>query len=133
MANDITLTQPDLIQRLFDNLPAGYTAAKVKAPNAPFTTPKSAKWLRATINWNDGDNVTPDGYQRTFGIFTVDLFFPKGKGDKLQNEDAKLIRAIYNNQEFGNTKCLASSILNGVEDGPWYMVSVDTSFYMEGV
>jgi len=133
MANDITLTQPDLIQRLLDNLPAGYTVAKVKLPNAPFTTPKSTKWLRATVNLNSSDNVTPDGYQRTYGIYTIDIFYPKGKGDKAQNEDAKLIRAIFNNQEFNNTKCLASSILSGDEDGAWYKVSVDTEFYFEGV
>lgn len=132
MANDITLTQPDLVDRLRDNLPAGYTDATLKKPNAPFKTPTDAKWMRITVNLEPTDNVTPDGYQRTSGIFTIDIFFPKGDGDKAQNEDAKLIKDLYNNEGFGNTECFEASILAGVEEESWYKVQVDVNFSMEG-
>jgi len=132
MANDITLTQPDLIDRLLANLPSGYTAATVKLPNAPFTTPQKTKWMRGTVLFNDTENVTPDGYKRTFGFFVVDLFFPKGVGDKNQLSDAKLIQTLFDNQEFGNTKCFTASIVNGVEESAWFKLQVNTEFYFEG-
>ena len=133
MANDITLTQPDLIDRLLAGLPAGYTAATVKTPNGPFTTPTKTKWLRATVLTNETITVTPDEYQRTFGFFVVDIFFPKGLGDKAQLADAKAIQDLFNNQEFGNTKTWAASTVAGVEDGAWFKMQVSTEFYMEGV
>lgn len=133
MANDITLTQPDLIQRLLDNLPAGYTAATVKTPNSTFNTPSNTKWLRATVLTNETINVTPDGYKRTFGFFVVDLFFPKGSGDKAQLTDAKAIQDLFDNKEFGNTRTHASSVISGVEDGAWFKMQVSTEFLYEGV
>ncbi len=133
MANDITLTQPDLVDRLRNNLPAGYTDATLKKPNAPWTTPTNTKWLRITVNVSPTDNVTPDGYQRTFGICTIDVFFPKGVGDKAQNADAKITKDLFNNQEFANTKTQEASILTGVEVESWFMVQVDVNFSMEGI
>lgn len=133
MSNDITLTQPDLIQRLLDNLPAGYTTATVKKPNFSFKTPVDEKWMRPTVLFGETINVTPDEYQRTFGIFVVDIFYPQGDGDKLQLADAKLIQELFNNKEFGNTKTQESSVESGIEDGSWYKIQINTNFYMEGV
>jgi len=134
MANDITLTQPDLIERLLAGLPAGYTEATVKLPNFSFTTPKDTKWMRGTVLFNETNNVTPDGYQRTFGFFVVDIFFPKSlPGDKAQLADAKEIQVLFNNQEFGNTRTQASSIVPAVEDEAWYKIQINTEFIMEGV
>ncbi len=133
MANDITLTQPDLINRLRNNLPAGYTDATFKKPNAPFTTPTNTKWLRGTVLFNETENVTPDEYQRTFGFYIVDIFFPKGQGDKNQLSDAKEIQQLFNNQEFGNTKTWAASIINGEEEESWFKLQVSIEFFMEGV
>lgn len=133
MANDITLTQPDLIQRLLDNLPAGYIDATVKKPNLTFTTPKNTKWLRPTILFGETVNVTPDGYQRTFGLAVIDIFYPLLSGDKEQLADAKEIQQLYNNQEFGNTKTWAATIVPAVEEDSWYKMQVSTEFYMEGV
>ena len=133
MANDITLTQPDLIQRLLDNLPSGYTAATVKLPNAPWKTPTNTKYLRATVLFNETANVTPDGYKRTFGFFVIDVFFPKGSGDKAQLADAKEIQALFDNKEFGNTKTWSASVETIGESDSWYIVQVNAEFFFEGV
>ncbi len=133
MANDITLTQPDLINRLRSSLPADYTDATFKKPNAPFTTPSNTKWLRATVLPNATDNVTPDGYKRTFGIFTIDIFYPKGQGDRAQLADAKEIQSLFDNKEFGNTKTWSSSVRTIGEQDAWYLVQVDCEFFYEGV
>ena len=133
MANDITLTQPDLIDRLLAGLPAGYTAATVKTPNATFITPKNDKWLRTTVLTNETVNATPDGYKRTLGFFVVDIFFVKGSGDKAQLADAKSIQDLFDNKEFGNTRTQTSIVVAGVEDGAWFKMQVSTEFIYEGV
>ena len=133
MANDITLTQPDLIDRLLANLPSGYTAATVKLPNAPWTTPSDTKYLRATVLFNETVNVTPDAYKRTFGFFVVDVFFPKGSGDKAQLADAKEIQTLFDNQEFGNTRTWSASVETIGDTDSWYMVQVTIEFFFEGV
>jgi len=132
MANDITLTQPDLINRLRNNLPAGYTDATFKKPNFKFTTPANTKWLRGTVLFNNTENVTPDGYQRTFGFFVIDIFFPKESGDKDQLADAKEIQALFDNKQFGNTTTWAASIETVGEEDAWYVLQVSVEFYMEG-
>lgn len=134
MANDITLTQPDLIDRLLDNLPSGYTAATVKVPGAPFKTPTNTKWMRATVLFGPTVNVTPDGYKRTFGIYVVDIFFPKNSGDKSQLADTKEIQTLFDNKQFGNTRTWSASAETGVvEDDPWLNMQVSTEFFFEGV
>jgi len=132
MANDVTLTQPDLIDRLRNNLPSGYTDATFKKPNAPFKTPTDTKWLRGNVLFNETENVTPDNYQRIFGLFIVDIFFPKGQGDKAQLADAKEIQQLFNNKDFGNTRTWAASIVNGIEEESWFKLQVSIEFFMEG-
>lgn len=133
MANDISLTQPDLIDRLLAGLPAGYTAATVITPNSHLKVPANTKWLRATVLTNETINATPDGYKRTLGFFVVDLFFVKGSGDKAQLTDAKAIQDLFDNKEFGNTRTQTSSIVGGIEDGSWFKMQVSTEFLYEGV
>lgn len=132
MADNFGTTQADLIGRLNDNLPAGYTTATFKKPNAPFNTPKKTKWLRGTARLNPTNNVTPDGYKRTFGIYTIDIYFPKNTGDVAQLADAQIIKDLYENQRFGNTACYEASINIVGEDESWYVVQVDVLFYYEG-
>lgn len=133
MADDLTLTQPDLISRLLNNLPAGYTKAKVKKPNAKFTTPKDSKWLRATVVPFDTDSDAATGeYTITRGLFVVDIIFPKNSGDKAQLTDVKAIRDLYKNETFGNTQCQEASINTIGDDGSWYTMQVNINFYMAG-
>lgn len=132
MANSPLETQKDLIGRLRSNLPAGYTDATLKKPNAPFDTPTNTKWLRATVLFDEADNVTPDLYQRIFGIFVIDSFIPKGSGDQAQLADAETLRATFQNVEFGQTKTQETSIQTIGETESWYHVQISTNFYFEG-
>ena len=133
MIDNIALTQQGLIDNLLSNLPTGYTKARVKLPNAPFTTPKSTKWLRVTFIDGAKTNVQAGGgYKRTLGLFVIDTFYPLGKGDKAQLEELKVIQDLYENQEIGNAKCLEAdpSILG--EDGSWWHCQVTVNLYYEG-
>ena len=133
MADDIALTQEDLIVRLIDNLPAGYTDEKFKKPNFKFTTPKNEKWLRATVIPFDTESEASTGdYKITRGQFVVDVFYPKGVGDQAQLLDVQSIRVLYENQTFGNTQCQQASINTIGEDASWYVIQVNIDFYMIG-
>ena len=134
MADDITLTQPDLISRLLNNLPVGYTKKKVMTPNPKsFTTPKDDKYLRVSVVTFDTDSDAATGeYTITRGLFVVDVFYPKNSGDKAQLADVKVIRDLYKAKTFGNTQCQEASINTIGEDGDWYVIQVNIGFYMAG-
>lgn len=133
MPDSALLTQVDLISRLLANLPAGYTSETVKLPNAPWTTPNKTKWLRPTVLFNETNNVTPDGYKRTFGIFVIDIFFPLKSGDQEQLADSELLKATFENQEFGNTKTQEVSTELIGSDNSWYLLKLNVNYYYEGV
>lgn len=132
MADSALLTQVDLISRLLASLPAGYTAATVKLPNAAFTTPSKTKWLRVTNLFNETVNATPDGYKRTFGIFVIDIFFPLGSGDQQQLTDSEAIKLLFENEEFGNTKTQEVSTVLVGEENSWYNLQLNVNYYYEG-
>jgi hypothetical protein len=133
MADNITLTQADLIKRLLNNLPSGYTKATVKTPNAPFTTPSNSKWLRATVIPFDTESDAATGeFKLTRGLCVVDVFYPKKSGDADQMADVQAIRELYENQTFGNTQCQEASITVIGENESWYTVQVNINFYMTG-
>ena len=133
MADDLTLTQPDLVKRLLNNLPGGYTKSLVNTPNSKFTTPSDSKFLRITvIPFNTESGAASGGYKITSGLCVIDVFYPIGSNDTNQLSDTKLIKTLYENQTFGNTQCQEASILSIGESGSWYIMQVSTSFYMEG-
>lgn len=134
MLDNFGLTQADLVKRLLDNLPAGYTNKTVNKPNAKFTTPKSTKWLRITVIPGIKTNVQADGfYKRTFGICVIDCFYPVGGGDQAQLADTKLLENLFENQEFDNTKTQEAYTQNIGVDGSWYNQQVNINFYFEGI
>ena len=122
MSDNIALTQSDLVNRLLDNLPSGYTKAAVNTPNSPFTTPSDKKWLRAT--------VIP--FKITNGLFVIDSFYPKGSYDNAQLIDHQAIKTLFENQTFGNTQCQTVSTLTIGDTGTWYQIQSSIEFYMEG-
>ena len=133
MIDNIALTEEDLINNLLDNLPAGYTKARVKKPNMKFTTPTNSKWLRITFNTGLKQNVEAGGsYKRTFGILTIDCFYPKDLGTKSQLADVKLIQNLYENQQLGNAKCFEAEANIIGDDDSWYNVQVNINYYYEG-
>ena len=122
-----------LIQRLLDNLPAGHTSATVKLPNRSFNTPKSSKWLRATVINQTATNVQAGGkFKRFEGLFVIDLFFPIDDDSLKQLTEAETIATIYENQKFNGVNCQEALITTPGEDGSWYMVQVTIDFYYEG-
>lgn len=133
MADDIALVENDLIMNLLDNLPAGYTEETVDVPNGKFDTPNDTKWLRTTINLAPKENVQAGGgYKRQFGIFTIDIFYPKGTGSKAALADFILIKDLYENQAIGDAKCeeVSPNIIHNNDN--WYNVQADVTFYYEG-
>ena len=133
MADNITLTQADLIKRLLNNLPSGYTKAKVKTPNALFTTPSNSKWLRVSVIPFDTESDAATGeFKITRGLCVIDVFYPKDSGDAAQMVDVQSIRELYENQAFGNTQCQEASITVIGIDESWYNVQVNINFYMTG-
>lgn len=133
MADNLSLTQADLINRLLNNLPTGYTKAKVKKPNFKFKTPKNDKWLRATvIPFETESDAATGACKITRGLFVIDVFYSKGSGDAEQLADVQEIRELYQNQNFNNTNCQEASIVTIGDDDSWYMMQVSISFYMSG-
>lgn len=133
MLDNFGLTQSDLVKRLLDNLPAGYSESSVKKPNAHFDTPENTKWLRITVIPGIKNNVQADGfYKRTFGICVIDCFYPVDSGDQAQLADTKLIENLFENQEFDNTKTQEAYTQNLGVDGAWYNQQVNINFYFEG-
>lgn len=133
MADSILLTRNDLITTLRDNLPAGYGIGDVNWPNVKFDTPENKKWLRVIMTNNETDNnAAGGGHKTTFGIFTVEVNYPKESGETDALQDAEYIKTIFENKRFSNTSTQASSIiLTGVNDN-WYTVQIQTNYYYEG-
>lgn len=133
MADDILQTEQDLIDNLLNNLPTGYAKSDVKVPNGKFNTPKDKSWLRVTTNTLEKENVAAGGfYKRQFGLFTIDIFEPKGSGNKKALSTFKEIKALYENLNIGNAKCETVSAAFPNNDDNWYNVQADVVFYHEG-
>lgn len=125
--------ESDLINRLDDNLPSNYAVEQIKYPNAPFNTPNNKPWLRVTTIPEPTSNVEAGGgYQRTYGIFVIDCFYPVERGSKKQHQDLEHFKSLFNNQEFGIAKCQEAYINRVGEDGDWYNLQLNVNFYYEG-
>jgi hypothetical protein len=134
MANPSTANAHNqLISRLLANLPAGYTALKVKLPNRAFTTPTSAKWMRPAVIVTDSNNVQAGAlWKRYNGLFVIDTFYPKGGDDILQLTEAETIAAVFENQAFNGVNCQDVLITTEAEE-TWYMCQIEINFYFEGI
>lgn len=134
MADNIAITQADLVNRLLNNLPSGYTKKTVNKPNAPFTTPSNTKWLRITvIPFATVSDAATGCFKFTNGNLIIDSFYPKGSYDNAQLLDHQEIKVLYENQTFNNTQCQTVSTLTIGEDGSWYHIQSVIEFYMEGI
>lgn len=140
-----------IILRLLDNLPTGYTKSKVSLPNMAFATPSNDRWIRLSVIDFDTENTqageTP--WQRTEGIIVVDIFYPTGSflnqdyswsGDPKPNlTDAEAIKAVFNNVRFNGVNCQEASVSETgsfegrvTEQGTWFQTQVNIDFYYEG-
>lgn len=122
-----------LIQRLLNALPSGHTTATVKLPNRAFKTPKSSKWLRATVIDQTSENVQAGGlWKRYEFLFVIDLMYPTGNDTLVQLTEAEVIAAIFENESFLGVNCQEALITSPGETGNWYMVQVSIDGYYEG-
>ena len=123
-----------LIQKLLDNLPAGYTSNDVKLPNRAFNTPANQKWLRATVINQDLNNVQAGGgWKRYDGLFVIDSFYPAGQDVIAQLIEAEVIAALYENLSFDQVNCQEALIQDLSDDGSWYNIQTNVTFFYEGV
>lgn len=133
MADNLALTQDDLVKRLLNALPTGYTKKAVNVPNAPFTTPSNTKWLRATvIPFTTVSDDATGCFKITRGQFIVDSFYPKGSYTTSQLTDHQAIKVLFENETFGNTQCQTVSTLTIGDTRTWYQMQSSIEFYMEG-
>lgn len=122
-----------LINRLLDNLPTGYTSATVKLPNRTFNQPNNDKWLRATVISQTATNTQAGGFWMRFeGQFVVDIFYPVGNDTIAQLQDAETIQTLYQNLRIDGVNCQSAMIDEIGQEDSWYHVQINIDFYYEG-
>jgi hypothetical protein len=128
VSNSLADTESTLINRLLSNLPAGFTVAKVKLPNASFSTPAS-KWIRVTINSIATTELDAQGsFELHTGILTIDVFYPIGSGSQAALTDANHIKILYNSYVQDDIVVPLVEVIPRGEDGNFWRVQVDANF-----
>lgn len=131
MSNSLQDAEVVLINRLLTNLPAGFTAAKVKLPNASFTTP-SDKWLRLTVNTTNLEDLDAQGaFELNNGILTIDVFYKLGGGSQSALNTANLIKLLYNGFVQDDVVVYPVEVIPRGETENWWRVQVDANFQFQ--
>ena len=131
MSNSLADAEAVLINRLLSNIPTGFVAAKIKLPNAPFTTPAD-KWIRVTINSIGVSELDAQGsFELNSGIMTVDVFYKLGAGSQSALITANLIKLLYNGFTQDDVVVYPVEVIPRGEDGNWYRVQVDATFQFQ--
>lgn len=131
MSNSLADAEVVLINRLMANLPAGFTAPKVKLPNASFSTP-SDKWLRVTLNTTATTELDAQGaFELQNGIMTIDVFYSLGGGSQAALNTANLIKLLYNGFVQNDVVVYPVEVIPRGEDGNWWRVQVDATFQFQ--
>ena len=132
MSNSLEDAESVLINRLLNNIPAGFTLAKIKQPNASgFTTP-SDKMLRITVNTTGLSELDAQGaFELNTGILTIDIFYAKGTGSKAALNTANLIKLLYNGFVQDDVVVYPVEVIPRGEDENWWRVQVDANFQFQ--
>ena len=108
---------------------------KVKyGENIPFTPTPQEAWVRIVINVFDNNNGEVGGrLQKVDGAIVVSVFTPEKKGEDAAYDLADDVTAIFQNENFGNVKCFATTVarVNRAarrEVEGWFMLNVSTPF-----
>jgi hypothetical protein len=123
----IAQVEQDLMGYLENNLPTGFTTAKVKWPNAKFVTPTGSPWLRATMTTPEViDRDASNCYKEYQGIFVIDVFYPSEKGSRNALTTADEIAETFNAVAFPYSFSIEADVaIIGEEPGTsWYHVQV---------
>jgi len=120
----------DLIDLVLANLPVGLTAKNVDTPNGKVIS-TSDKWARLSFTTLASENITPT-WLRDECIFSVDLFYPQGKGVIQQMQDAEQLRKLIENSTHGNA-IASKALINDIgKDGSHYHIQLQQTFHFEG-
>lgn len=132
MANSLADAESILINRLLSNIPAGFTLAKIKLPNASgFTTPAD-KFLRVTVNTTGTTETDAQGaFELNSGILTIDIFYAKGTGSDSANETANLLKLTYNGFKSNDVVVYPVEVLPRGEVENWWSVQVNANFQFQ--
>lgn len=125
----------EMITYLLDNLPTGINPKQVKLPNTPITErPNNAPWLRATVLPSVTVNHLATGkYQRTTGIFVIDVFYPINKGDSAAWSIAEHVQQRFTNRGTDHVSFFEAYIRPVGEDNDTYRIMVEVNYSHEGL
>ena len=107
----------------------------VKWPNAAFTTPNNAPWLRATLLSMPDLPVTlgNGGYNVADGVLQIDIFEPKDAGDIPAFNTLALMESVFKTGAYlayNGQKVRINSAPSriGAEDSSWWRWIIDINF-----
>ena len=108
----------------------------VQYSNVEFDMPNDEPWLRLNIlqgtSFNVGKHST--GFCiRDNGVIAIQVFTPKGTGNKKGLEYSDAVRSIFENQDFDGVSCRAASINTVGADNNWFQHSVSINFIRDRV
>lgn len=130
MISDTSLldAETDLCTRLLNNLPTGYSVAKVKFPNASFNTPTD-QWLRVTNVALGIEELEASGRcELQTGLFVIDIFTTIGLGSKAALATAKQLKDLYHGQKFGVTSVSLVRVVPRPSETNWHHVEVNVEY-----
>jgi len=121
-----------LTKHLSDNWNRGEA---IEYPNAAFTQPNNATWVRFAIAETATDRTTLTGRTDTgytiYGLIEAQVFSPIDRGDGMAIEVAEALCSIFHEKDIvveeGKqplTTGTASIVFSGVIEKPWYQVNV---------
>lgn len=130
--NSNLVAERELITLLLANLPREIGKAACSLPNTPFTTPNGKPWIRATVNPFGTQNTVATGHrQRTRGVLTLSLLYPKGS---LQQPmiAAEALKQTFSNTATNSVMLYEVEIIPRGDDESWYHVQIDINYAHEG-
>lgn len=123
--------ESDLIGRLLANIPTGYSAATIKLPNLPFSTP-ATKWLRCKMMSGGITELEASGNcELVDGTFGIDIFTPVGSGTKDALTTAKTLKDLFHGKTFGVTSVNLVRVIPIGTETNWHHVQVNIDFHFQ--
>ena len=134
--NALHLVESRLVSAFIASLPAGIIAARVKYPNASFSTPNSQPWARLESPQSFGPISTDASgcYEINDGVFRVSLFWPKGSGSTAAMTAAHEVKVLYGQPVYDDVT-ITSVVVSPTpepDDSLWFGVRINVNFQYEG-
>lgn len=130
------MSKKDIRTALISGVIASATGLPTAWPNAPFTVPNNAPWLRVTILNMDDVVLTlgSGGKNRISGILQIDVFVPRNSGDiKIYDTMDDLTAVFQSGAELdynGQVVRINSASDRAAQDeSDWYRRIIDVDFY----